>query len=128
MARNAPTPCLISIDEAAAVLSVSPRTILAWIASEDVPFVETPNGGYKLPLHGLVRSLPRLYDLPREFREADDLVADAEAAPASNGLYELPWATMTTVASTTLHLAELAPPVGALSERARAVQRYCTHA
>src|SRR5688500_15981898 len=120
MNRHLPHPCLIDVDEAAALLSVSPTTVLGWIAEDALPYVEsTVAPHYRLPLHGLVRSLPELYDLPTEFREADDVVSYAKA-------HAQPLVTraLTSVAAGTLHVAERAPGASVVRRRARALQHY----
>ena len=75
-------PELITTKEAARLLSVSPRTVLNWIRDDAIPYVELPGGGdqrheYRIPLHGLLRSLSGNYDLAAEFRAADDVLSDA---------------------------------------------------
>lgn len=118
-----PRPSLIDVDEAAALLSVSPRTVLGWIAEDALPYVESPEPPhYRLPLHGLVRSLPELYDLPTEFREADDVVTYAAASAQPRVTRAL-----TTVAASTLHVAERAPGASVVRRRARALQHYSNY-
>ena len=79
-----PKPELITTRQAAEMLSVSPRTVLNWIRDDAIPYVELPSRGdqrheYRIPLHGLLRSLSGNYDLAAEFRGADDVVGDGSA-------------------------------------------------
>jgi excisionase family DNA binding protein len=81
------TPRLVTTKEAAELLSVSPRTVLNWIQDGAIPYVELPSRGgqrreYRIPLHGLLRSLAGNYDLAEEFRSADEAVP----SPAENGV------------------------------------------
>ncbi|HEX2084988.1 MAG TPA: helix-turn-helix domain-containing protein [Solirubrobacteraceae bacterium] len=63
-------PRLITPAEASAILNVSRRTVLNWIARGSVPYVELPNAGekptYRIPLRGLLSSLSGNYDLAAE--------------------------------------------------------------
>jgi excisionase family DNA binding protein len=69
-ARSAPQ--LLTPAEAAQLLSVSPRTITNWIHDDRIPYVTLPSGGYRVPLHALLRSLGGNYDLAQDFRAAQD--------------------------------------------------------
>jgi excisionase family DNA binding protein len=86
-------PQLITTKAAAELLSVSPRTVLNWIRDDAIPFVELPSRGrerheYRIPLHGLLRSLSGNYDLAAELRAADE--ADTQSAEASPAVAEAP--------------------------------------
>jgi excisionase family DNA binding protein len=82
-----PRPQLITTKEAADLLSVSSRTVLNWIRDDAIPYVELPSRGdqrheYRIPLHGLLRSLSGNYDLAAEFHGADELLGRGASAQA----------------------------------------------
>jgi Helix-turn-helix domain len=73
MSPRVPTklaPQLIKAQEAADLLNVDIRTIHAWIAKEQIPYIELPSSGrkpsYRIPLQGLLSSLSGTYDLAAE--------------------------------------------------------------
>jgi excisionase family DNA binding protein len=61
---------LITVAEAAQLLSVSTRTVHAWIEKEAIPYIRLPSTGgkpsYRIPLRGLLESLSGTYDLAAE--------------------------------------------------------------
>lgn len=76
MPSNIPTKLgvqLLTVREAAEMLSVQPRTVLSWIEREAIPFITLPGAGekstYRIPLHGLVDSLSGTYDLAADVEE-----------------------------------------------------------
>jgi excisionase family DNA binding protein len=78
-------PRLLSVDEAASMLAVSPSTIRNWIDNDTIPYVELPPTGqrrrFRIPLQGLLNSLSGNYDLAEELREIDEGLA---ASPPSD--------------------------------------------
>jgi excisionase family DNA binding protein len=72
MALTAAQPQLLTVAQAASLLSVSDRTIRRWIEAERVPYVELPSGGYRIPQGALLASLRGNYDLASELKELDE--------------------------------------------------------
>jgi excisionase family DNA binding protein len=62
---------LLTTQEAAELLRVSPRTVQNWIKRGRVPFLELPGGEYRLPLAGLLESLSGTFDLGQALRDLD---------------------------------------------------------
>jgi excisionase family DNA binding protein len=62
---------LLTTQEAAELLRVSPRTVQNWIKRDQVPFLELPGGEYRLPLAGLLESLKGSFDLGQALRDLD---------------------------------------------------------
>ena len=76
---------LLTTQEVAALLRVSPRTVQNWINRDQVPFLELPGGEYRLPLAGLLESLKGTFDLGRALQDLDEAsgaVSEAEIAAA----------------------------------------------
>lgn len=71
MPAVAAPPQLLTVAQAASLLSVSDRTIRRWIESEKVPYIELPSGSYRIPQGALLASLRGTYDLAGELRELD---------------------------------------------------------
>jgi len=73
---------LITPQEAADLLRVSPHTITNWINDGLVPYVELPANGkrknYRLPLGALIQTLSGNYDLLPHIEAADQTIADVE--------------------------------------------------
>lgn len=69
-------PQLLTVAEAAMLLSVSDRTIRRWIEAEKIPYLKLPGGGYRIPQAQLLASLSGTYDLRRELAELDERFAD----------------------------------------------------
>jgi excisionase family DNA binding protein len=81
-------PTLLTTKEAADLLKVTSRTIVNWIDSDAIPYVELPSSGparreFRIPLQGLLNSVGGNYDLGRELH--DNLAIDA---PISAGMPE----------------------------------------
>jgi excisionase family DNA binding protein len=72
MALTAAQPQLLTVAQAASLLSVSDRTIRRWIEAERIPYVELPSGGYRIPQGALLASLRGTYDLAVELKELDE--------------------------------------------------------
>jgi excisionase family DNA binding protein len=72
MAITAAQPQLLTVAQAASLLSVSDRTIRRWIEAERIPYVELPSGGYRIPQGALLASLRGNYDLAAELKELDE--------------------------------------------------------
>ncbi len=72
MALTAAQPQLLTVAQAASLLSVSDRTIRRWIEAERIPYVELPSGGYRIPQGALLASLRGNYDLASELKELDE--------------------------------------------------------
>jgi excisionase family DNA binding protein len=62
--------------EAAALLNVNEQTIRGWIDAESIPYMELPDGSYRIPQGALIASLPGNYDLAAELRELDERNAE----------------------------------------------------
>jgi excisionase family DNA binding protein len=72
MATKAATDVqLLTTQEVAGLLRVSPRTVQNWIKRDQVPFLELPGGEYRLPLAGLLESLKGTFDLGQAIRDLD---------------------------------------------------------
>lgn len=72
MATKAATDVrLLTTQEVAGLLRVSPRTVQNWIKRDQVPFLELPGGEYRLPLAGLLESLKGTFDLGQAMRDLD---------------------------------------------------------
>jgi excisionase family DNA binding protein len=72
MALTAAQPQLLTVAQAASLLSVSDRTIRRWIEAERIPYLELPSGGYRIPQGALLASLRGNYDLAGELKELDE--------------------------------------------------------
>ncbi|HET8956266.1 MAG TPA: helix-turn-helix domain-containing protein [Solirubrobacterales bacterium] len=81
------TPQLLTTNEAASLLKVSPRTILNWIHADRIPYVKLPPNGsrseFRIPLQGLLSSLSGTYDLAQELRKLDE-AAQADGRDAED--------------------------------------------
>jgi excisionase family DNA binding protein len=78
-------PKLLSTKQAAELLNVSKRTILNWIENDRIPYVKLPSGDYRIPLAGLLSSLPGTYQLDEKIRTLDEryaAVSDADVQQA----------------------------------------------
>lgn len=75
MPTTAARPQLLTVPEAASLLSVSDRTIRRWIDAEKIPYLKLPSGGYRIPQGALLASLRGNYDLASELRELDERYA-----------------------------------------------------
>jgi excisionase family DNA binding protein len=70
-------PRLISVEEAATLLSVTDTTIRNWIKQDAIPYIELPGGEarqrkqYRIPLQGLLNTLAGNYDLAADLRQID---------------------------------------------------------
>lgn len=63
---------LLTVRAVADMLNVTPRTVLAWIEKDAIPFIRLPGGekpSYRIPLHGLVESLSGTYDLAADVEQ-----------------------------------------------------------
>jgi excisionase family DNA binding protein len=76
MELTASRPQLLTVAQAAALLSVSDRTIRRWIEAEKVPYLKLPGGGYRIPQAQLLASLRGNYDLAGELAELDERFAE----------------------------------------------------
>jgi excisionase family DNA binding protein len=65
-------PLLLTVTQAASLLSVSDRTIRRWIEAERIPFLRLPSGEYRIPQGALLASLSGTYDLAGELRRLED--------------------------------------------------------
>ena len=74
-------PRLITTAEAAALLRVSSRTVLNWIESDTIPYVQLPSAGtrrdYRIPVAALLRSLSGNYDLATDLQALDQRTREA---------------------------------------------------
>jgi excisionase family DNA binding protein len=68
-------PRLITTQEAASLLRVTPRTIVNWIERGSIPYLELPSGGvrkeYRIPEVALLRSLSGNFDLEAELERLE---------------------------------------------------------
>lgn len=64
-------PLLLTVTQAASLLSVSDRTIRRWIGAERIPFLKLPSGEYRIPQGALLASLRGTYDLAGELRRLE---------------------------------------------------------
>lgn len=74
------SPRLITTQEAASLLRVTPRTIVNWIERGSIPYLELPSGGtrkdYRIPEVALLRSLSGNFDLEAELERLENAAAD----------------------------------------------------
>ena len=56
-------PQLLTSGQAAQLLSVSQRTVQAWIADERIPYITLPSGQHRIPQQALLASLGGNYRL-----------------------------------------------------------------
>lgn len=68
-------PQLLTVAQAAALLSVSDRTIRRWIEAGKVPYLKLPGGDYRIPQAQLLESLRGTYDLAGELAALDERFA-----------------------------------------------------
>jgi excisionase family DNA binding protein len=76
MPAVAARPRLLTVLQAASLLSVSDRTIRRWIKAERVPFLRLPSGEYRIPQGALLASLRGTYDLAGELRRLEEKHGD----------------------------------------------------
>jgi excisionase family DNA binding protein len=88
MPTTAARPQLLTVPEAASLLSVSDRTIRRWIDAEKIPYLKLPSGGYRIPQGALLASLRGNYDLASELRELDERYADLSEEQVREALKE----------------------------------------
>lgn len=73
-------PRLITTNEAASLLRVTPRTIVNWIERGSIPYVELPSGGsrreYRIPEVALLRSLSGNFNLEAELERLEIAAAE----------------------------------------------------
>ncbi len=74
------SPRLITTQEAASLLRVTPRTIVNWIERGSIPYLELPSGGtrkeYRLPEVALLRSLSGNFDLVAELERLENATSE----------------------------------------------------
>ena len=74
------SPRLITTNEAASLLRVTPRPIVNWIERGSIPYVELPSGGsrreYRIPEVALLRSLSGNFDLEAELERLETAAAE----------------------------------------------------
>lgn len=66
MRQTASLPRLLSVAQAASLLSVSEKTVRRWVAGEKIPFARLPGGQIRIPQAALIASLEGNYDLGAE--------------------------------------------------------------
>lgn len=66
MRQIASRPQLLTVAQAASLLSVSERTIRRWVADEKVPYARLPGGQLRIPQGALIASLQGNYNLAAE--------------------------------------------------------------
>jgi excisionase family DNA binding protein len=69
MELAASRPQLLTVAQAAALLSVSDRTVRRRIEAEKVPYLKLSGGGYRIPQASLLATLRGNYDLAGELAE-----------------------------------------------------------
>jgi excisionase family DNA binding protein len=75
MEPTASRPQFLTVAQAAALLSVSDRTVRRWIEAEKVPYLKLPGGGYRIPQTSLLATLRGNYDLAGEIAALDERFA-----------------------------------------------------
>ncbi len=74
------SPRLITTQEAASLLRVTPRTIVNWIERGSIPYLELPSGGtrkeYRIPEVALLRSLSGNFDLEAELERLENATSE----------------------------------------------------
>lgn len=75
MRQTASRPQLLTVAQAASLLSVSERTIRRWIADEKVPYARLPGGHIRIPQSALIASLQGNYDLSSELTTLEERFA-----------------------------------------------------
>lgn len=74
------SPRLITTQEAASLLRVTPRTIVNWIERGSIPYLELPSGGtrkeYRIPEVALLRSLAGNFDLEAELERLESATSE----------------------------------------------------
>lgn len=76
MTLTASRPQLLTVAQAADLLSVSDRTVRRWIETGKVPYLKLPSGGYRIPQSSLLASLRGTYDLAGEITTLDERFAE----------------------------------------------------
>ncbi|HEY4918012.1 MAG TPA: helix-turn-helix domain-containing protein [Solirubrobacteraceae bacterium] len=71
MALTSARPQLLTVAQAASLLSVNERTVRRWIAGERVPYLRLPSGEYRIPQGALLASLRGNYDLAGELQQLE---------------------------------------------------------
>lgn len=88
MRQTASRPQLLSVAQAASLLSVSEKTVRRWVADERIPFARLPGGQIRIPQGALIASLRGNYDLSAEFTALEqrfDGVSEDEIRSAVDG-------------------------------------------
>jgi excisionase family DNA binding protein len=80
MRQIASRPQLLTVAQAASLLSVSERTIRRWVADEKVPYARLPGGQIRIPQGALIASLQGNYDLAAEAAALEERFADVSEA------------------------------------------------
>lgn len=80
MRQVASRPQLLTVAQAASLLSVSERTIRRWVADEKVPYARLPGGQIRIPQGALIASLQGNYDLAAESAALEARFADVSEA------------------------------------------------
>jgi excisionase family DNA binding protein len=71
MPQTAARPQLLTVSQAARLLSVSEKTMRRWIEGNRIPYLRLPSGSYRIPQGALLASLGGTYDLAAELAELD---------------------------------------------------------
>lgn len=72
MTTAATEPQLLTVRDAAALLSVDEQTVWRWIDADSIPYMKLPGESYRIPQGTLLFSLRGNYDLAAELRELDE--------------------------------------------------------
>ncbi len=84
------SPRLITTQEAASLLRVTPRTIVNWIERGSIPYLELPSGGtrkeYRIPEVALLRSLAGNFDLEAELERLEAAASEMTEAEMVDAL------------------------------------------
>jgi len=83
MLRVSSSAQLITTQQAAELLQVTPHTVTNWIKEGLVPYIELPSGDgkkktYRLPLNALLQSLSGNYDLTPAIKIVDQKTAGTD--------------------------------------------------
>jgi uncharacterized protein len=76
MRQTASRPQLLTVAQAASLLSVSEKTIRRWVDADKVPYARLPGGQIRIPQGALIASLKGNYDLSAELTALEERFAD----------------------------------------------------
>lgn len=86
MRQIASRPQLLTVAQAASLLSVSEKTIRRWISDEKVPYARLPGGQIRIPQGALIASLRGNYNLAAEVAALEERFAGVSEDDIRTGL------------------------------------------